>query len=220
MPLSYLHEDCHKQVVTHIRESRRFESMYTLQGKTRSTRHIRFPHQSMYARRMLSAGSPRTWQPFMSHQQSWTESLLPRKGLPTQSTAHWLTDPWVRTQFLSRANQWSSGESYTSINSRLLGLPGPYHRHAIGAFNTCSRGANRTVFNRHRRGLQHWKCRLSTYHSPTFPTNCLPFPLVAPPGLHFYQAPLIKPLCWVLKNLWPARALSTTQPSTRAYIYT
>jgi hypothetical protein len=28
----------------------------------------------------------------------------------------------------------------TSINSRLLGLPGPYHRHAIGVFNTCSRG--------------------------------------------------------------------------------
>jgi hypothetical protein len=27
------------------------------------------------------------------------------KGLPTQSTAHRLTDPWVHTQFLSRANQ-------------------------------------------------------------------------------------------------------------------
>jgi hypothetical protein len=31
------------------------------------------------------------------------------KGLPTQSTACRLSDPWVRTQFLSRANQWSSG---------------------------------------------------------------------------------------------------------------
>jgi hypothetical protein len=29
-----LRDDCHKQAVTHIRESRRFESMYTLQGKT------------------------------------------------------------------------------------------------------------------------------------------------------------------------------------------
>jgi hypothetical protein len=33
MLLSYLRADGHKQVVTHIRESRRFESMYTLQGK-------------------------------------------------------------------------------------------------------------------------------------------------------------------------------------------
>jgi hypothetical protein len=30
-----------------------------------------------------------------------------------------------------------------SINSRLLGLPGPYHRHAIGTFNTYSRGPTR-----------------------------------------------------------------------------
>jgi hypothetical protein len=39
MPLSCLHDDCHKQVVTHIRESQRFESMYIPQGKTRPTRH-------------------------------------------------------------------------------------------------------------------------------------------------------------------------------------
>jgi hypothetical protein len=62
------------------------------------------------------------------------------KGLPTQSTARRLIDPWVHTQFLSRANQWNSGESQTPVDSRLLGLPGPYHRHAISTFNTCSRG--------------------------------------------------------------------------------
>jgi hypothetical protein len=37
--IKLLRDDCHKQVVTHIRESRWFESMYTLQGKTRPTRH-------------------------------------------------------------------------------------------------------------------------------------------------------------------------------------
>jgi hypothetical protein len=62
-------------------------------------------------------------------------------GLPTQSTAYQLTDPWFRTQSLSRANQWNSGESQTSIDGRLLGLPGSYHQHAIGTFNTCSRVA-------------------------------------------------------------------------------
>jgi hypothetical protein len=40
MQLSYLHDECHKQAVTHIRESQRFESMYTLHGKTRPTRYM------------------------------------------------------------------------------------------------------------------------------------------------------------------------------------
>jgi hypothetical protein len=39
MSLSYLRDDCHKQAVTHIRELQRFESMYTLQRKTRPTRY-------------------------------------------------------------------------------------------------------------------------------------------------------------------------------------
>jgi hypothetical protein len=41
-------------------------------------------------------------------------------------------------------------------------------------------GANPLVLNRHRRGLQPWRCRLPTYHSPTFPTSCLPFPPKGP----------------------------------------
>jgi hypothetical protein len=60
------------------------------------------------------------------------------KGLLTQSIAYRLTDSWVHTQFLSWANQWSNEESQTSIDSRLLDLPDPYHRHEIGMFNTCS----------------------------------------------------------------------------------
>jgi hypothetical protein len=42
MPLSYICDDWHKQAVTHIRESRRFESMYIPQEKTRPTRHKLF----------------------------------------------------------------------------------------------------------------------------------------------------------------------------------
>jgi hypothetical protein len=61
------------------------------------------------------------------------------KWLPTQSTTHRLSNPRVHTQSLSWANQWSSGESQTSVDSSLLGLPGPYHRHAIDTFNTCLR---------------------------------------------------------------------------------
>jgi hypothetical protein len=109
------------------------------------------------------------------------------KGLPTQSSARRLTDPWVRTQFLSGANQWSSGESQTSINNRLLGLPGPYHQHAIGTFNTCSWGPTERSLTDTGGGYNLEGAALPHTHSPTFPTSCLPFPLVAPPGLHFNQ---------------------------------
>jgi hypothetical protein len=54
-------------------------------------------------------------------------------------------------------------------------------------------GANRMILNRHRRGLQPWRCRFATYPLPTFPTSCLPFPLVAPPGLQFNQVPAFTP---------------------------
>jgi hypothetical protein len=37
------------------------------------------------------------------------------------------------------------------------------------------------------RGLQPWRCQFSTYHSPIFPTSCLPFPPKGPPSLQFNQ---------------------------------
>jgi hypothetical protein len=141
------------------------------------------------------------------------------KGLPTQSPAHRLTDPRVRTQFLSRANQWSSGESQTPINSRLLGLSGPYHQYAIDTFNTCSWGPTERSLTDTGGGYNLEGAGLPHTHSLTFPTSCLPFPLVAPLDLHFNQAPLLKPQFWIIKNLWPPRGLSTTQPSTVACIY-
>jgi hypothetical protein len=35
------------------------------------------------------------------------------------------------------------------------------------------------------------KLTINHAHSPTFPTSYLPFPLVAPPDLHFNQVPAI-----------------------------
>jgi predicted nucleic acid-binding Zn ribbon protein len=62
------------------------------------------------------------------------------KGLPTQSTAHRVIDPWIRTQFLSQDSHRISGGKAPSIDGRLLDLPDPYHRYAIDTFNTYSRG--------------------------------------------------------------------------------
>jgi hypothetical protein len=219
MSLSYLREDCHKQAVTHIRDSRRFESMYTLQGK---------PDQhDMYT----SHTSPRT--PGVRFLRAipvrgnlpWAADRVGRsqcsreKGLPTQSPARWLTDPRVRIQFLSRANQWNSGESQTSINNRLLGLPGSYHQHAIGTFNTCSWGPTERSLIDTGGGYNLGGAGLPHTHSSTFPTSCLPFPLVAPPGLHFNHTLAKDQGVEFLKNIWPSRGLSTTRPSTVANIY-
>jgi hypothetical protein len=105
------------------------------------------------------------------------------EGLPTQSTARRLTDPWVRTQLLSHNSQWNSGEKSSFCwhsTTRLTGHISP----------ACDRyvqyllvRANPSVLNWHRRGLQPWRCRLATYHSPVFPTSSLHFPLRAPLGV-------------------------------------
>jgi hypothetical protein len=105
MSLSYLPDDCHKQVVTHIRESRRFESMYTLQGEIRPTRHT----LSTLSSDMVQDHTYLTWSTYTN--PSWVIDSVGQshcsqeKGLPTQSTARRVTDPRVRTMFLSQANQ-------------------------------------------------------------------------------------------------------------------
>jgi hypothetical protein len=100
-------------------------------------------------------------------------------GLPTQSIAHRLTDPWVRTQLLSQTIQWSRGVSQAPDDDQLLGLPGPYHRHAISTFNTCSCGPTKRFLTDTGGGYNLKGASLPHTHSLTFPTSCLPFPLVA-----------------------------------------
>jgi hypothetical protein len=105
------------------------------------------------------------------------------KWLLTQSTAHRLTDPWVHTQLLSRVSQWRRGRKPSSHRwptTRFTGLISLACDRYVQYLLT---GANPSVLNRHRRGLQPWRCQLATYQSLTFPTSCLPFPLKAPPGL-------------------------------------
>jgi hypothetical protein len=117
--LSYLYDNCHKQVVTHIRESRRFESIYTLQGKTRPTRHT----LSTLGQCMTLDHTYLTWSTYSN--PSWGIDRFGWKLLlPTQSTARRLTDSQVCTQFLSEANQWSNrlkSSFYRWQASRLTG---------------------------------------------------------------------------------------------------
>jgi hypothetical protein len=141
------------------------------------------------------------------------------EGLPTQSTARRSSDPRVRTQLLSHNSQRAVGKSQAPIDNRLLGLPGSYHRHAIGMFNTCSRGPIERSLIDTGRGYNLRGAGLPHTHSPTFPTSCPHFSLVTPPDLHFNQILAKDQSVEFLKNLWPPRGLSTTRPSTIAYIY-
>jgi hypothetical protein len=97
-----------RQAVTHIQESQRFESMYTLQGKTRPTRHMHptlSPH-ILRGQRIATFHEPPT---------DLDGSHCSReKGLPTQSTARRLTNEAV-------------GLSQASVDDKLLDLLGPYH---------------------------------------------------------------------------------------------
>jgi hypothetical protein len=145
--------------------------MYTMQTKTWPTRHVCFPCQSTYARCTLPVGGPRTWQPFASHQQRWTDPTTPEK----KGSWHNPQPSWVirrsTTQFLSQHSHWISNESQTSADSKLLGLPGSYHRHAINKFNTCSRVPTPRSLTDIGGGYPIENLRIATTLSPPFPSE-------------------------------------------------
>jgi hypothetical protein len=173
--------------------------MYTLQGKTRPTHHTLFMlslcmvHDHTYLTRSTYSNLS------YSRQQIWTDPLHPRRRLPTQSTARRLSDPRVRTQLLSHNSQRTVGKSQAPVDNRLLGLSCPYHRHAIGTFNTCSRGPTERSLIDTGGGYKLGGAGLSHIHSPTFPTSCPHFHLMVPPDIHFNQNLANRPKCWVFK---------------------
>jgi hypothetical protein len=113
------------------------------------------------------------------------------KGLTTQSTVHRLIDPWVYTQFLSQANQWSSG------GKAIQSLLGSYHQHVIGTFNTCSRGPIHRFLTDTGEGYNLGGVSFPhTTPRPSQPVVSL-FHLRAPPSLEFNQIPTTKPKWWV-----------------------
>jgi hypothetical protein len=94
--------------------------------------------------------------------------------LPTQSTARRPSDPRVRTQLLSHNSQWSSGEKSSFCwqpTTRFTEPISPTYDWYVQYLLT---GVNPSVFNRHRRGLQPWRCQLATYPLPDLPNQLSP----------------------------------------------
>jgi hypothetical protein len=168
--------------------------MYTLQWKTRSTRHVSFPRQSTYAQHTLPVGGPHTWQTFTRHRQIWIDPTAPEKKSSRHNPQHasWPILGFVPS-FSPKPAIEAGSISQTPDNDQLLGLSGPYHQDAIGTFNTCLRGPTEQSLIDTTGGYNLGGADLPHTHSLAFPTSCLPFPLVAPPGLHFNQVPAFKP---------------------------
>jgi hypothetical protein len=98
--------------------------------------------------------------------------LLLKKGLPTQSTTHRLTDPWVRIQFLCQAKQWSSRLKPSFCRWQATRLIGHISL-ACDRYNQyLLTGTNPTVLNWHKQGLPHRNLRIATTLSPSFPSEC------------------------------------------------
>jgi hypothetical protein len=92
-----------------------------------------------YAQRTLPVSSPYTWQPFVSHQQGWKDALLPRKCDPNSTSQPGRVVRGTRLSFAPNTAIEAVRLSQAPVSGRLLSLPGPYHRHEISMFNTCSR---------------------------------------------------------------------------------
>jgi hypothetical protein len=148
--------------------------MYTLQGKTRSTRHTlstlspRMVHNHTYLTR--SAYSNLSY----SYQQIWTDPLHPRRRAP--DTIHSTMTIWSAGSYptsLPRQPK-SSGEKSSSCWQPTTRLTGPISPTCDRYVQYLLARANRMVLNRHRWGLQPWRCPLAIYPLPDLPNQLSP----------------------------------------------
>jgi hypothetical protein len=144
--------------------------MYTLQGKpdqhatriphsvciwSQTIRISRGPHIATFHE--SSTGLDRCTT--LEKKCSWHHLLARLSGL---------RDP---PQFLSWHSHWSSALKpstcwwqATSLTRLISPVYDRYVQYLLA-------GVNPSVLNRHRWGLQPWRCRLTTYYSSTFPTD-------------------------------------------------
>jgi hypothetical protein len=141
MPLSYICDHYHKQAVTHIWELRRFELMYTLQGKTRPTRHTLLT----LSLRTVQDHTYLMWSTYSdlshSHQQGWVGPHLPRKRAPNtihSTLADQSMGPYLVSLQSQPMKQW--GQNQVSVDGGYSAYWAHKHQYAIGTFNTCSQG--------------------------------------------------------------------------------
>jgi hypothetical protein len=159
--------------------------MYTMPGETRPTCHTystlnpcMVPDHTYLTR---STHSNLSW----SHLQICTDRLPPKKGSRHNPQLDGcLIHGSVPSFSLTIANE-AVGKRQAFVDNRLVGLSGPYHRHIIGTFNTCSWGpTNRSLTDTGGGYSLKGAGFLHTTPRPSQPTVS-PFHLWAPLGLQF-----------------------------------
>jgi hypothetical protein len=148
--------------------------MYTLQGKTRPTYHM----LSMLSPRMVHDHTYLTRSTYSnlsySRPQIWIDPLHPRRRAP--DTIHSTTT--IRSAGLYPASlpqqPKSNGEKSSSCWQPTTRLTGPISPVCDRYVQYLLTRDNRTVLNRHRRGLQPWRYRLATYPLPDLPNQMSP----------------------------------------------
>jgi hypothetical protein len=153
---------------THIQDSRQFKSIYTMQGKTRSPRHTLFHARFAYGSKPYISCGPRR-QPFASPHKDETSSYIRREVLAIEDRLARLSS-WITSFPLPHDSLGVGDRGFSQVVIQLHQLIGPITPAYDRYVQYLLMRTNPSVLNRHRRGLQPWRCQLTTLHSPTFPT--------------------------------------------------
>jgi hypothetical protein len=97
--------------------------------------------------------------------------LLPRKSAPDSTSQLGWVARRTHLNFSPKTVIEVVGLSQAPVDGRLLGLPGPYHRHAIGTFNTYSRVPIPQSLTDTGGGYHIENLRIATTLFPSFPSE-------------------------------------------------
>jgi hypothetical protein len=136
--------------------------------------------------------------------------LLQRKSAPDSTSQPGWVAHGTRLSFSPKTTIEAVGLSQAPVDGRWLGLPGPYHRHAIDTFNTCSWVPTPQSLIDTGGGYHIENLGLATTLSPPFPSEGSTDPPKWPRPVSILST-LISKLNWVFKHLLPTRGLSTTR---------
>jgi hypothetical protein len=99
------------------------------------------------------------------------DALLSRKSDPDSISQPGWVVRGTRLNFSPNTAIEAVRLSQAPIGGRLLGLPGPYHRHAIDTFNTCSRVPTHRFLTDAGGGYYRKNLIIATTLSPPFPSD-------------------------------------------------
>jgi hypothetical protein len=159
MPLNYLRDDCCKQAVTHIESHGDSNRCTPCRGKP-DQHATRFPCSVCVWSITIRISHGPHIATFHTVVNRFEQIHCTREeGLLTQSTAQ---------------QPKSHGKKSSSCWQPITRLTGPISPACDRYVQYLLARANRTVLNRHRRGLQPWRCWLATHLLPDLPIQLSP----------------------------------------------